>query len=101
MNNHCIFCKSGEPTAYVCSTCVQKISRLPQDKLQEAYALACEKGYGEKAEYLKKLLTLEEEVPLDDNRSNARKSRSTLERRRPMQEAKHSYRKDYRKKQAA
>ncbi len=95
----CIFCHSGEPTAYICSSCVQKLCRLPQDKLQQAYDLVCEQGFIEKAQYLGQVITKEEEIPNYDNRRNAKESGPCVERTGSMCKAQSTYRKDYRKKQ--
>jgi len=48
--NICVFCGSHE--GYICAACVQKILLMTEDQLRQAYALAVEKGYTEKAEIL-------------------------------------------------
>jgi hypothetical protein len=74
----CVFCRGGEKTAYICSSCVQKLLGMPQEKLRAAYLFALEKGFMEKSEVLKTLLEEEEHVP------EAGETRTDLERKRPL-----------------
>ena len=68
MDNICGFCSTDEGS--ICSGCVQKVLLMDLDKLKQAYALAQERGFTEKAEIIGSYL---EEID-DENQSVERSS---------------------------
>ena len=76
-------------SAFVCSTCTQKLLRATQEQLREGYRMAIEKGYSEKAAALHNYIEDNKEalhVKTGKARSNmvrtrsVRKARSARER---------------------
>ncbi len=97
----CTFChraEKGKPrhdkevTSFVCSDCVQRLLQAPQAKLIEAYRLAIEKGYSEKAEWLKSFIEENVEVLIHDPKTG--ETRPSLVRERPVRKVRLTSRDD-------
>ena len=53
----CVFCHKDE--GHVCSNCVQKLLAMPDEETEEAFTLAMEKGFLQKAEAIGQLIDKE------------------------------------------
>ena len=72
----CVFCCSNE--GYICSKCIQKLLAMPEQKLEEAFTLAMERGLLQKAEVIGQLIgkdpeEYEREKRLELSKHNNRK----------------------------
>jgi hypothetical protein len=67
-----------ELTSFVCSACIQKLSRLPEEKLTELYRLAIAKGNLNQALCLKTFFNLE--IEEKENGSETRTTRPSIVR---------------------
>ena len=76
----CVFCHS--PEGWICSACVQRLLLMGEDRLNEAYALALEKGFSEKAAIIQRLLDEEEEFYVPQTG----KARPSMVRERPVRQ---------------
>ena len=74
-----IFRHDKSVSFFVCSNCFQRLMQAPQSKIIEAYHLAIEKGYPEKAEMLLRFIDEESE---EFNDSKTRETRSNMGRKR-------------------
>ena len=99
----CVFCQREELTcqngiqevynhdkevsSFVCSNCVQKLLRMPQSQIIEAYQTAIEKGHLDKAYWLESLIDEEmEEVHVTETRE----TRSDMGRERSVRSTRSS-----------
>lgn len=76
INLFCIFCHKQEPHSQdllICSSCVQKLLKLDEEKMKSLYAIYTEKGYTEKSDLMEKLL-----MKGDEHVPEARKIRTNL-----------------------
>ena len=78
----CIFCHTGEVTAFICSGCIPNLGRLPVDKLHEGYEISVREGQTEKADCFKRLLAKEGEAPKDGEPKKTTKPKRDLDRKR-------------------
>ena len=79
----CVLCHTAQ--GYVCSSCVQRPLALSQDQLKQAYRLALERGFTEKAKAI--LMAIEEEEYV----SEAGKTRPDMVRERPVRTSRPAY----------
>lgn len=86
----CVFCHQQEKhncphdkevSSFVCSRCVQKFLLMSQEQIKGAYNLAVEKGYLEKASWLKRFIDDEEYY------AETKEDGRDLVRKRPMRKA--------------
>jgi len=89
----CLFCNGQErgykPSSgvdFICCQCVQLLLGADQDGLKRAYAKAIEKGYRNKAKAIESFLV---DGGNDDDRET-KKSKSYLERARPLRKVRPS-----------